>query len=572
MSVTFEGLRIRSNEAARKMHHLNFSDAVADFTHIVDHLCADNDQRANLKMVAYISRSKCYLELHDYEAANRDASLAISLFTTMRSETDPKKMRRNDPLKSLLHQAYAARGQALEANDRVLDAIADYRLAIEICPRGPAKDLLDSCMLGHEVPAIDVDDPTLKPYSDLVAAISDSQMLTDAFHRIVTHVNSNPVEGPTVERLNKAQIPRLFLGVINFQLGSELCVDIGLTLANYFMKRGGDSVWQNYTVIGKILSEYAGNATIMADCLQLLSSCPKPLYSFFARKEYLDVYLGMFQLELRESDFSSLFALLFHITQNRDGSMEYFKNTNILEYILRWKLVNSLLLLTKLSIVVEVGRAIRQSAATDWCFEFLENKETDPVIIEYVLLTLSNIAQIRDLPMDISWPDGRFASRLFDSLVPVVMAHYKKSEGLVTRALQLFADCVKDAPEKVVEAKVIPLASALLFTNLERVEIVRADIALLSVCEKEGLLPQLMAVKALPTNIVKIMEKYPRDQKLIEQCVTLSLTMGHPDRFRHVLTAKRNFGDSSIIRELAARHDVAEYTREVAALAGICPQ
>jgi tetratricopeptide (TPR) repeat protein len=250
-------------------------------THILDNLCADNEARAVIKMSCYVMRAECFLILGDYDSVHRDSDFAIQLFNTMRpTESDRQKPRKNDQLKPQLHLAYARHGQAYESENNALEAIASYRRAIQVLPRGPAHELLDTCLLSYGIPPIDLSDEALKPYSDLMNAISTADDLTGAFHAIVSHVNAHPLDEPTIERLNKAQIPQLFLGVINFQLSSELCVDVGLTLASYFMKRGGDSVRLNHQVIGTILTEYSSSSTIMIDCLHFLARSLKHLENF----------------------------------------------------------------------------------------------------------------------------------------------------------------------------------------------------------------------------------------------------------------------------------------------------
>jgi hypothetical protein len=202
--------------------------------------------------------------------------MSIGVFESMRAaERGRKKPRKDDALRPQLHIAYARLGQAAECQNDALDAIPHYRKALEVHPRGPAQEPLDSCYLSYGIPIIDVHDPTLQPYDRVLTAIASPEELSDAFRTIVTHVNANPVDAETVEMLNRAKIPQLFLGVINFQLESEVCVGIGLTLASYFMRCGG--VWLNHKVIGTILTVFSSNQTVLVDCLRFLSYSPNIL-------------------------------------------------------------------------------------------------------------------------------------------------------------------------------------------------------------------------------------------------------------------------------------------------------
>jgi hypothetical protein len=162
--------------------------------------------------------------------------------TKVDSTQEDLQREKNDLLKPQLHIAYAHRGQAYEAENNAFEAISSYRRAIEVVPKGIAHDLLDSCLPSYRIPSVDFEDAGLKPYSDLMTSIATADNLTEAFGRIVTHINAKTPDHATIEGVNKARIPQLFLARFNFQLSSDLGVDVGLTLGNYFMRRGGDSV------------------------------------------------------------------------------------------------------------------------------------------------------------------------------------------------------------------------------------------------------------------------------------------------------------------------------------------
>jgi tetratricopeptide (TPR) repeat protein len=562
--VTWEGLKRRSEFAASKIRNRDYSHAIEDLTHIVDNLIADNDQRAVLKMSSFNNRALCFLELGDTESCRHDASLSLALFESMRpQELDRRKApRKNDPLRPQLHFAFARLGQAYEGEGAALDAIANYRRAIDAHPRGPAQDLLDSCYLSYGIPHIDISNPTLRPYTNILEAMGSADDLSRAFHEIVTHVNANPLDEATVQMLNRHKIPQLFLGVINFQLESELCVDIGLTLACYFMWRGGDTVWLNHKVIGTILTNFPTNLTIMLDCLHILSCLPQTLNSYFARREYLEVYLKMFQLDLEDNDIMEVFAILYRALSVDESAIGFVKGTDLFDQVLRYRNPNALMVMTRMSKDPDVARRIRDSEAVDWMFELLANPDTNSVLIESVVVTFSYISHLTDVGADVDWDGEKLARQIFESLVPICRSYYKTNLDIVVRAFQVFTDVLKNAHEKAAEMKVIALASVLLILFIDQLELVLVDVTFLWACADQGLIAELRQVERALPNMMKALEKYTLNQWIVERCIGFAVLMDHPKRMEQLQYGLRQFPNSTFLKDLTKRDDISTIIRQ----------
>jgi hypothetical protein len=58
-------------------------------------------------------------------------------------------------------------------------------------------------LISYGIPSIELIDLTLKKCRDLLTAINTADEVTAAFQRIVEHINSKPLDGVTVERLNQ---------------------------------------------------------------------------------------------------------------------------------------------------------------------------------------------------------------------------------------------------------------------------------------------------------------------------------------------------------------------------------
>jgi hypothetical protein len=191
----------------------------------------------------------------------------------------------------------------------------------------------------------------------------------------------------------------------------------------------------------------------------------------------LDVFMQMFTLDLEEPNIS------YDVMPIARPELDYFKGTNILELIQRWRHPNSMMLLTKVTSVPEIATAARQSDAIDWCFDFLSNRETEILLVEAVFVApLNLIGLAEEVPDGIARPLERFAVRLFET-------------GVMARAFQQLGDCLSHGKEAALRGKVIPLASVLLLTNMEQPKFAFVVVCFLLACAENVLLQQLRAVE-----------------------------------------------------------------------------
>jgi hypothetical protein len=317
-------------------------------------------------------------------------------------------------------------------------------------------------------------------------------------------------------------------------------------------------------VIGTILTEDSANPTIMRDCLPFLLSCPKNLHRFFAEPRHLDVYMKMFTLGFDEGETNELFGFLYTIMPQKGPQLDYFKDTSILEYALTWRKPNAMMLMTKLTTVVDIATRVRQSEAIDWCFDLLANRETVPLLLEAVMIVLTNICHLPDpaaLPPLLAWPAPRLSQRLFETTVPIVLSCHKMHVDLAARAFQLFAECVPHAKQAVADTKVIQLASVLLITNMKRIEFVFVLLSFLWACATSGLIPQLKAVNKVLPNVMKVLDMYVTEKQIVERCVGFAFLMDHPKRIEQLQLAIRNYPDSAFLKGLCSRDEIDALVR-----------
>jgi hypothetical protein len=195
----------------------------------------------------------------------------------------------------------------------------------------------------------------------------------------------------------------------------------------------------------------------------------------------------------------------------------------------------------------------------------LGDRETDPIVLEAAIVVLTNVTQLPDpasLPSNLAWPIERISQKLFQTAVPVVLAHHKTRVDLVARAFRLFRECVPYATQALVTAKAIPLASVLIITNLKHIDLVFKIVSFLWVCANAGLVAHLKAVEKVLPNVMKVLELYAEEMPIVETCVAFAYLMDHPKKLEQLQLALRNFPDSKILKALCGSGEVEALIRQ----------
>jgi hypothetical protein len=252
-------------------------------------------------------------------------------------------------------------------------------------------------------------------------------------------------------------------------------------------------------------------------------------------------------LDNRDTD--DLFLVLARILQQDGGSFDYFRSVDILPPIIRRRSGVGMMLLAKLSLIIEVAKAIRQSEAMEWCFACVERDDIDFPIIESTLIVLINVISLKDLG-DIEWSDERVAIRVFETLVPLVVAFHSTKPSIVVHAFPIFGDCLENATDKALEMKLLRLASVLLVVHIDSPEIVTADVTFLYKAAYHGLTEQMKEIPKLLVNVMNAKKRYSNRQLIVERCAGISFLVDRVNGAAHHTEAFRQFPQSEFLKNL----------------------
>lgn len=557
MSYTVAGLTLRKDMALSELKKEEYQKAAEDFTIVVDNLRAENDQLAAMKMLCFNGRAQSYIQLHKLDEAIDDTDHVIDLFELMRPrQLEQKRVRKGDILKPHIHNAFAYRGQVFSLKGDVQGAFDAWDKALEIWPTGEARELKEQFLFGHGIPNIDMNDESLKPFSLLFTAIKSEETMLGAFREIVKHLNSGQLTPAQVQELDKKGIGQLVLGVLNFSMQNKSLIDVGLTVAMYLLRRGAFGVWKNYEVLGKVMSEYQDDAELMKDVLQFLGDVPKNLFDFFGRKEYLEIYLKMFEIEeISDDNTNCLFKLLFHVLKEEDGSLPYMMHTSILEYVFKRKTMEAMLLLAKLMMVKELCVDVRMSGEASVWFKAVLNDDNRLEFLEPCLIV---ITRLLSTPLtDEEDPESlhSIAAEYLRAVVTLIK-QYAKQVSMVRELIDLAKICVPTAKEVVREGNLIQVVSMLLAINVKTDYFAFSVVDFLYVCADQGLVEDIKKVpKALP-NVMKALELYADYPRICEKCIGLAVKLDHPNRETLLQAGIKKYPRSEFLKQFVGILDI----------------
>jgi hypothetical protein len=464
-----------------------------------------------------------------------------------------------DILRSIASNAFILRGQACEASSNVLDAIKSYRDCMAFYPEGNGRTTLDQCLMSFGIPYVDLNDESLKPFSLVLDAISTAQELQAAFAKCVTFINSQGVDQDSLRRLESAKIPQLLLGAVNFQMSSEVCVDLGVTLAGWLIRQGGESAWLNHQILGKILLAYIENKTVASDCIQILSVMPRHLQAFFRKPEYIEGFLKLFTIGLADKDVSELFLILYRTLEPNDTSMDPLKGSVILEYILQARSVNAAMLMAKMTLHADLCCEIKSNPeAVRWFFELLLSEQKEKVVIECALVALKQLA----LPeADGEWSRENYAIACYERVIPFIQKYRAVDLEFVRIAFQLLGEVMQFAVEKAGESKVTLLASLLLVTNLDKHEFVALMVSFLWRAVTFNLVEESQK-DVMMRNMLKAGDTYPKDPGIRELTVAFCVALNHPKKMELLQQGLRMLPKSDILKNLCNQPDIMALLRQ----------
>ncbi|KAK8882347.1 hypothetical protein M9Y10_044989 [Tritrichomonas musculus] len=556
-TLSLAGAQQRKEFGVEKMKHQRYEDAIQDFKMVVENFLVDNDQKAGLKMLCYNQMALCYIELGDYTQATIASGEAITLFDLMRpGELEKKVHRKNDPLFQHFHTSFVRRGQIFEKQKKYQEALNEYRKALALTSKGEANQRIQDVLVQFGIPPVDQNDPKLKPFSDVLPLenLFNSEKLTESFRGIIDVLGHSDLTREQLAYIDQSGVTQALLGILNFHMKSELLVDIALTVTNFLDKNGCTHSWANADVLIAILNEYHDNSGIISDLLTTFACCPKEKYGAFARKDVFDHLLEAFDLELKEDELDGIFYFMFNILTAQGDAIAYLEGTKILDYAMKKRTLNSMLIISRLSLSPSFIEQIKVNGAIDWAFEFLNESNTSGLNIGISTLILR---QVQTHPEENEkFKIEEFADRCFTEIMPAIKANTKNFKNM-NDLLEFMIPLVKISPKSVGPSNIILAASAALAVNNENAGLILTCLSFLYECAHQGLIQELSSSKLPLSSVMKTLEKFPKNQTVVEKTVGFACLMNHPNKEKLLQAALMQFPKSDFLKPFT--HILTQY-------------
>lgn len=555
--LSLAGAQQRKEFGVEKMKHQRYEDAIQDFKMVVENFLVDNDQKAGLKMFCYNQMALCYIELGDFTQATIASGEAIQLFDLMRpNELEKKVHRKNDPLFQHFHTSFVRRGQIFEKQKKYKEALLEYRKALTLTTKGEANQKIQDVLVQFGIPPVDQNDEKLKPFSDVVPLenLFDQAKLTESFREIIDVLGNSNLSKEQLAYIDQSGVTQAILGILNFHMQNELLVDIILTITNFFNKNGCTNSWANADVLIALLNEYHDKSSVVSDLLTTFQCCPKEKYAAFARKDVIDHLLEAFDLELKEDELDGIFLFLFNILSAKSDAVAFLEGTKILDYAMKKRTLNSMLIISRLSISPAFVDQIKSNGAIDWAFEFLNENNTSNLNIGIATLILKQV-QSHPEPTE-NFKIEEFASRCFTEIMPAIKANTKDFKNM-NELLEFMIPLIKISPQSVGPSNIIVATSAALAVNNENANLILTCLNFLYECAHQGLIQELSSSKLPLSAVMKTLDKFPKNQTVVEKTVGFACLMNHPNKEKLLQAALLQFPKSEFLKPFT--HLLSQY-------------
>jgi hypothetical protein len=255
---------------------------------------------------------------------------------------------------------------------------------------------------------------------------------------------------------------------------------------------------------------------------------------------------------LPETDTESAFIMLSRLSLPPSGLYD-FLDEGLTAILLEQKTMIAALLLVRVASAPSVIAAIEADGGLGWLLQILTDQpgnDNEPHTVVSIVLHY-----FRQPPEGAPMPER--AVEMFDAFVPH-LREVSKLPDPVTSIFEVFALAVQYAPEKAREYRLVRMASLLLSVHMQHVRAVRDIIGFLCEAGRAGLMVELVEVEPLRGTVIKALEKWPSDQRVLERGVVLAFVFDHPEKDTWLRAATTQFPDSEVLREFRRGNHIDE--------------
>lgn len=522
------------DEGIKKMQDNNFEQAIANFTQIVEKLDPKTNEEAVLYMICLLNRSACHIQLQKYDDGINDANAVIKMYQKLRPEEDQLKMNKEaiekDPLTVPLSNAYVRRGQAMELQGKMLDALHEYAAASSLKMDGDGQIGMKSVLARLGVPEINQADPELQQFSMiLVHLLSEVNILT-AITNMLQFLTEGDVKESYIVKYNDTGCCRILYAVIQLYMDNEMIVTAAITALRLLAEKGAQDPFNGFLVLRVVAEHWKASKNVISDIMKFLAGAPLQLFPYLANADFIPVCIEALDFELENADFDNIFYVLFHLAFG-DQQLVQLGAEGAVEKALSIKTRASLLFLSRAAMSVDNARIIEREQGTMWAIEEAEKHQDDVMIIGAAAVIASQFFVLATDEPNILPKDElkQRASKVYDLFFPLA-TKYSKDADVIASVFSALASCAEYVTDIIKEKRVIQAASAILTLHLEDEACVVNVVSLLYMCCVNGLVEDVKAVRSAVPTVVSTLKDHADNYPLVERAVAIAVECDHPSK------------------------------------------
>jgi tetratricopeptide (TPR) repeat protein len=528
-----------------------YQQAINDFTQIIDKVKATSEDRIAIKIFAFSQRSYCNIMLKSYEKAMEDVNQAIEIAESARKEKDIQGMsetaRQEDAIIPLLVESLVRRGNIYDLTDYCLEALKEYKAALNILPNSDAKSAYEKLLRSCGVPSLKKDNEKLKVFVEIVENILNRGELLNKLNALIAFFGKdNEIPKPDIEFYASSKAINVPDGVLTIYVRDR---DVVLTCLKAIYAIGEKKclpVFAFFEDVKDCIARYSKDAEIVTEALGILYDTPEEAFNKFANEEAIDPIIETLSLNLPEEVEEKVFFILFNIASNDAKVIAECNNPLVLETIEKKKNVGAAILMSRLEQCKGFALFAFQKIGMRWMTDLLnENLPKEKLIciliaVTRALLFMSDVEELNT---------AEEANAAIEKIIPILTKHLKSSD-IASNSFAALALCAEFAPEKIRQVRALQLASLGIVIHAKVENAVQNIISFVYGCSMYNLLNDIKETGTLVSSALAVIREFPTKEPICERAIALAVKTDHPAKKDLLIAGLKQFPDSKILKDL----------------------
>ena len=537
--------------ALNKLMAGKYPQAISDLTQIIEKVKATSEDKIATKIFAFSQRSYCNILLKNYETALDDVNQAIEMAESARKPKDIQGMteiqRQEDAIVPLLVESLLRRGNIYDLTDFCLEALKEYKVALDILPNSEAKTVYDKLLKSCGIPALKKDNEKLKIFTEIVENILNKDALLNKLNALISFFGKdNEIPKPDIEFYASSKAINVPDGVLTFYVRDRDVVLTCLKAIYAIGSKGCLPVFAFFEDVKDCIARYSTDLEIVTEALGILYDTPEEAFNKFANEEAIDPIIETLSLNLPEETEEKVFFVLFNIASNDAKVLAECNNPIVLETIESKKNVGAAILMSRLEQCKGFALFALQKIGMRWMTDLLSEELPKEKLI-CVLIAVTRALVFMSEVDEIN--DQEEAIAAIEKIIPILTKLLRNSD-ITSNAFAALAICAEFAPEKIRQVRALRLASLAIAMHASVKNAVQNIISFVYGCSMYDLLDDIKETGTLVPSVLAIIREFPTEEAICERAIALAVKTDHPAKKELLIAGLKQFPDSKILKEL----------------------